>query len=91
MMEELLRDSEVSVTIISEYRYEEIIKDKKVNIKGKSNYENYWLVELLPRKREFYVLEDFYRSYENGGDDWEFTIVTKYKGLHFIISSWGGN
>ena len=91
MINKLLNDNEVSVTIISKKRYEELMTDKKAQITGKSAYEQYWLLEYLPRNKEFYVLEDFYQSYPDSGDEWEFTIITTYKGMYFIISSWGGN
>ena len=91
MINRLLNDNEISVTILSKKRYEEITKGIKPQIKGKSDYEEYWLLEELPRNKEFYVIEDFYRSYDNGGDEWRFSIATTYKGMYFIISAYGGN
>ena len=61
-----------------------------MQIKGKSGYEEYWLIEELPRNKEFYVLEDFYRSYPDGSDEWTFSIATTYKGMYFIIYCAGG-
>lgn len=91
MINELLKDNETSVKIISQKRYEELTKDKKAQVKGKSSYEEYWLLEYLPKNKEFYVLEDYYQSYPSGGDEWEFGIATTYKGMYFVITAWGGN
>lgn len=91
MINRILEETQTSVEAISKLKYEKIIKDKEVNIKGKSAYEDYILVEDLPRNKEFYVLEDYYASYEDGGDSWDFDIATTYKGMYFIISAWGGN
>ena len=91
MINSILEETQTSVEAISKLKYEKIITDKEVNIKGKSAYEDYILVEDLPRNKEFYVLEDYYASYEDGGDSWNFVIATTYKGMYFIISAWGGN
>lgn len=91
MINRLLNDIDTTVTIISKKEYEKLIEDKKVQFKGKSGYEKYWLLEDLPRNKEFYVLDDFYQSYPDGGDEWAFSIATTYKGMYFIISSSGGN
>lgn len=91
MINSILEETQTSVQAISKLKYEKTIKDKEVNIKGKSAYEGYILVEDLPRNKEFYVLEDYYASYEDGGDSWNFEIATTYKGMYFIISAWGGN
>lgn len=91
MINRILEECETSVQVISKTKYEKTIKDKYINIKGKSAYEDYILVEDLPRNKEFYVLEDYYESYPDGGDSWNFVIATTYKGMYFIISAWGGN
>lgn len=91
MINRILEETQTSVEAMSKLKYEKIIKDKEVNIKGKSAYEDYILVEDLPRNKEFYVLEDYYASYEDGGDSWNFAIATTYKGMYFVISAWGGN
>lgn len=91
MINKLLNDIDTTVSIISKKEYEKIIVDRKVQVVGKSGYENYWLLEYLPRYKKFYVLEDFYQSYPDGGDEWAFSIATTYKGMYFIISSSGGN
>lgn len=91
MINKMLADCETTVSIIRKFEYERIIADKKVQIKGKSGYEGYWLLDYLPRGKEFYVLEDFYQSYPDGGDEWAFSIALTYKGMYFIISSSGGN
>lgn len=91
MINRILEECESSVQVVSKLKYEKTIKDKEVNIKGKSTYEDYILVEDLPRNKEFYVLDSYYASYEDGGDSWNFAIATTYKGMYFIISAWGGN
>ena len=91
MINRMLNDIDTTVSIVSESDYKKIIADRKVQIKGKSGYEEYWLIEELPRNKEFYVLEDFYRSYPDGSDEWTFSIATTYKGMYFIISCAGGN
>lgn len=91
MINRMLNDIDTTVSIISKSDYEKIIKDKKVQLKGKSGYEEYWLIDELPRNKEFYVLEDFYQGYPSGGDEWCFSIATTYKGMYFIISCAGGN
>lgn len=91
MINRMLNDIDTTVSIISKSDYEKIIADKKVQIKGKSSYEDKWLLEDLPRYKEFYVLEDFYQSYPDGSDEWAFSIATTYKGMYFIISCAGGN
>lgn len=91
MINELLKETDISIVIISNERYEELTKDIKAQVKGKSGYKDKWLIEYLPRNKEFYVLDDFYRSYPDGSDEWGFTIATTYKGMYFIISCFGGN
>ena len=91
MINKILEETQTSAQAISKLKYEKTIKDKDINIKGKSSYEDYILVEDLPRNKEFYVLENYYASYPDGGDSWNFAIATTYKGMYFIISAWGGN
>lgn len=91
MINRMLNDIDTTVSIVSENDYKKIIADRKVQIKGKSSYEDKWLLEDLPRYKEFYVLEDFYQSYPDGSDEWAFSIAITYKGMYFIISCAGGN
>lgn len=91
MINNFLNDIDTTVSIVSKKDYAKIIEGKQKQIKGKSCYEDKWLLEDLPRYKEFYVLEEFYQSYPDGSDEWFFSIATTYKGMFFIISAGGGN
>ena len=91
MINKILNDIDFSVSVIPARVYERYTNKYKKQIKGKSEYDDYSLIEYLPRNKEFYVLEDNYQSYENGSDEYYFSIVTTYKGMYFILTDSGGN
>lgn len=65
-------------------------KDDTIYIKGKSGeYENYSLVDCLPKGTKFVVLIDKYDSYENGDCSWYFCIMIKYYDLYFTLHDRG--
>lgn len=77
-----------SVGVIPENTYNSLL-DKQ--IKGSSKYDNYSIIEYLPKNKEFYVIDDNERSYENGYTEYEFGIAIKYKGICFSIYDCGSN
>lgn len=81
----------MSVCIVSKKNYDRLIKDRKIQIKGKSDYDDCIIVEDLPRNKEFYVLDEYKSEYENGYEEWGLQIATIYKGMYFIISADGSN
>ena len=91
MINKLLMDNDIYIDIITEKRYKEYAKKNRKQIKGKSRYEDYYIVSELPRKKEFYVIVDEYYSYPTGGDDYVFSIAIRFKGLYFVITDRGGN
>ena len=91
MIENLLSESDISISVIPEWKYKKITDGLKKQIKGKSSYEEDYIVSELPRNKEFYVINDFYRSYEDGSDEWCITIATTYKGMYLSICDCGGN
>lgn len=91
MINKFLNDSEMSVCIVSKKNYDRLIKDRKIQIKGKSDYDDCIIVEDLPRNKEFYVLDEYKSEYENGYEEWGLQIATIYKGMYFIISADGSN
>lgn len=64
-------------------------KENKIHIKGKSNYENYALVENLPKGTKFVVLIDEYNSNESGDFSWYFCIMIKYHELYITLHDRG--
>lgn len=87
MINNLINDG-YSVSVMSEKTYKCLI-DKQ--IKGSSKYDSYSIIEYLPRKKEFYVIDDYEQSYEDGSSEYGFTIALKFKGLCFMVSDYGGN
>lgn len=86
MINKFLNDCEMSVYVISKKKYKKLIMDIKQEVKGKSKYDDYIIVEDLPKNKTFYVLEEYQREYENGYQEWGLSIATKYKGMCFTIS-----
>mgnify|MGYP003300580136 CR=1 FL=1 len=76
------------VSLISEKTYKNLL-DKQ--IKGHSKYDNYSIIEYLPKNKEFYVIDDNETSYEDGYCEYDFSIATTYKGMYFIITDSGSN
>ncbi len=89
MINSILNNNDCIVKIKSKREYDYMIQNKELQVKGKSKYENYWLLEYLPRNKEFYVIDDSSSSYEDGEPTFSFTIATTYKGMYFEISCWG--
>lgn len=90
MIDSLLNDG-YYVSVLSDYDYKKQIDGLKKHIKGKSEYEDYSLIEYLPKNKEFYVLEDSSNGNETGYEEYCFSIATNYKGMHFIITDSGSN
>ena len=89
MIDSLLNDG-YYVSVLSDYDYKKQTDGLKKQIKGKSKYENYSLIEYLPRNKEFYVICDKYIDNEVG-EEWDFRIITLYKGIAFILIDSGSN
>ena len=78
------------VSVISDYDYKNYINGLEKQIKGKSKYENIAMIECLPRNKEFYVICD--KTWSNEVvEEWDFRIVTLYKGMAFMIIACGSN
>lgn len=78
------------VSVISDHDYKSYINGLEKQIKGKSEYENIAMIEYLPRNKEFYVICDKTYSYDVV-EEWDFRIVTLYKGMAFMIIDCGSN
>lgn len=91
-MNSIYEDNEIEVDKISKNRYEYFISHLELQIKGKSKYDDYWLIsDYLPNNKKFYVLEDYEYADESGSEEWCFVILTKYKKEYLLISCAGGN
>lgn len=90
MIENLLNDG-YYIHILSKKDYQKRIDGLKKEIKGKSKYENYCIVDYLPKNKEFYVVRNYCNGDETGYEEWEFEIVTIYKGLPLLIIDEGSN
>ena len=77
--------------ILSKKDYQKRIDGLKKEIKGKSKYENYCIVDYLPKNKEFYVVENWCNGDETGYEEWVFEIVIIYKGLPLLIIDEGSN
>lgn len=84
MLDELLNNG-YFISILSNSDYKKIISGLQKQIKGKSEYENYAMVEYLPRNKEFYVVCDDVTSNE-AGTQWYFEIALIYKGIPLILT-----
>ena len=91
MINNIINDIDYTVSIIPKRVYERYVDKYKKYIKGKSEYEDYSLIEYLPRNKEFYVLEDSLSGNETGYEEYCFSIATTYKGMYFIITDRGSN
>ena len=78
------------VSVLSDNEYKNFIKNLEKQIVGKSKYENYAMLEYLPLRKEFYVVCDKESSYDVVME-WDFRIVTIYKGIPFMIIDCGSN
>lgn len=85
-----LLSNDYSVSVISDEQYKKYATFEEKQIKGKSKYENYTLIEYLPKNKEFYVICDETRSYD-ATFEWDFAIATKYKGICFVLTDSGSN
>ena len=68
---------------------QQVFKENNIYIKGKSSYENYNLVESLPKGTKFVVLIDEYSSNETGDFSWYFCIMIKYHDLYITLHDRG--
>lgn len=90
MIDNLLNDG-YYITILSKKDYQKRINELKKEIKGKSKYDNYCIVDYLPNNKEFYVIRDLCNGDETGYEEWDFEILTIYKGLPLLIIDEGSN
>lgn len=90
MIDNLIEDG-YYVSCISESNYLQTIRDLKKQIKGKSEYENYSIIEYLPKNKEFYVIRDEESENESGYATYDFEIFVKYNKLYFSINDYGSN
>ncbi|MGN1298121.1 MAG: hypothetical protein ACI4VH_06905 [Clostridia bacterium] len=77
------------VQIEKYYRGQEVFKENNIYVKGKSSYENYALVESLPKGTKFVVLIDEQSSNETGDFSWYFCIMVKYHDLYITLHDRG--
>ena len=89
MIDSLLNDG-YYVSVLSDYDYKKQINGLEKQVKGKSKYEDYSLVEYLPRNKEFFVICDEINCYDVV-EEWDFRIITLYKGIPFILIDSGSN
>lgn len=88
LIESCVKDNDVGIE-----RYEvgeRAFKENTVYTKGKSGeYENYGLVEDLPKRTKFVVLIDEQSSNETGDFSWYFCIMVKYHDLYITLHDRG--
>lgn len=89
MINDLL-NNQYYVSVLSDNEYKNFIKDLEKQVVGKSKYENCAMIEYLPKGKEFYVFCDKESSYDVVME-WDFRIVTTYKGIPFMIIDCGSN
>lgn len=90
MIDRLLEE-DYCITLITKKRYKELTHNLQKHTKGSSKYENYCLIEQLPKNKDFYVLENNSYGNETGYEEYCFSIATIYKDICFILTDSGSN
>lgn len=84
-----LKHDKNNIDIIDEDEGKKTFEEREIHIKGKSSYEEYSLVDILPNGTKFVVLEDWSENYENGDCSWYVMIMFKYHELYIILHDRG--